>query len=42
VNVEFATADHGSFCDARPSFNPAAAAQARALTVAFLNDAVRA
>jgi carboxymethylenebutenolidase len=37
VNVEFADADHGFFCDARPSYNPAAAQQAWALTLAFLN-----
>lgn len=36
VNVEFADADHGFFCDARPSYN-AAARQAWALTGAFLN-----
>jgi len=36
VNVEFADADHGFFCDARPSYNPAAR-QAWALTHAFLN-----
>jgi carboxymethylenebutenolidase len=37
VNVEFSHADHGFFCDARPSYNPAAAQQAWALTRAFLN-----
>lgn len=37
VNVEFSDADHGFFCDARPSYNPAAAQQAKALTDAFLN-----
>ena len=37
VNVEFADADHGFFCDARASYNPAAAQQAWALTHAFLN-----
>ena len=37
VNVEFANADHGFFCDARPSYNPAAAQQAWALTLAFMN-----
>ena len=36
VNVEFSDADHGFFCDARPSYNPAAAAQAWPLTLAFL------
>lgn len=37
VNVDFSDADHGFFCDARPSYNPAAARQAWALTNAFLN-----
>jgi carboxymethylenebutenolidase len=37
VNVEFADADHGFVCDARASYNPAAAQQAWALTHAFLN-----
>ncbi len=36
VNVEFSDADHGFFCDARPSYNPAAAAEAWPLTQAFL------
>jgi carboxymethylenebutenolidase len=38
VNVEFSDADHGFFCDARASYNPAAARQASALTHAFLNQ----
>jgi carboxymethylenebutenolidase len=37
VNVEISDADHGFFCDARASYNPAAAAQAWPLTLAFLN-----
>ena len=37
VNVEFSEGDHGFFCDARPSYNPVAAAQAWPLTLAFLN-----
>ncbi len=37
VNVEFSEADHGFFCDARPSYSPVAAAQAWPLTLAFLN-----
>jgi carboxymethylenebutenolidase len=37
VNVEFSDADHGFFCDARPSYNPVAAAQAWPLTLAFLS-----
>jgi len=37
VNVEFSDADHGFFCDVRPSYNPVAAAQAWPLTLAFLN-----
>jgi carboxymethylenebutenolidase len=36
VNVEFSEGDHGFFCDARPSYNPVAAAQAWPLTLAFL------
>jgi carboxymethylenebutenolidase len=37
VNVKFSEADHGFFCDARPSYNPVAAAQAWPLVLAFLN-----
>jgi len=37
VNTEFSFADHGFFCDARASYNPEAAAEAWALTLAFLN-----
>jgi carboxymethylenebutenolidase len=37
VDVVFSHADHGFFCDARPSFDPQAAAQAWSLTLAFLN-----
>jgi carboxymethylenebutenolidase len=36
VNVEFSFADHGFFCDARPSYNPEAAAEAWPMTLAFL------
>ena len=36
VNVEFSQADHGFFCDARPSYNPVAAKHAWGLTLAFL------
>jgi carboxymethylenebutenolidase len=36
VNVEFSFADHGFFCDARPSYSPEAAAEAWPLTLAFL------
>jgi carboxymethylenebutenolidase len=36
VNVEFSDADHGFFCDARPTYSPAAAAEAWPLTLAFL------
>jgi carboxymethylenebutenolidase len=38
VNVEFSQADHGFLCDARSPFEPAAAAQAWALTLAFLDS----
>ena len=36
VNVEFSDADHGFFCDARPSYNVIAAKQSWPLTLAFL------
>jgi carboxymethylenebutenolidase len=36
VNVEISNADHGFFCDARPSYSPAAALLAWPLTLAFL------
>ena len=36
INVEFSFADHGFFCDARPSYNAEAATEAWALTLAFL------
>ena len=36
VNVVFSAADHGFFCDARASYNAAAAKQAWALTTEFL------
>ncbi|MGB7232189.1 MAG: dienelactone hydrolase family protein [Candidatus Acidiferrum sp.] len=36
VNVEISNADHGFFCDARPSYSPAAALIAWPLTLAFL------
>jgi carboxymethylenebutenolidase len=38
VCVEFSDADHGFICDARPSYNPQAAAESWALTHAFLAD----
>ncbi len=37
VDVVFSNADHGFFCDARPSYDAASAAQAWSLTLAFLN-----
>lgn len=40
VTVEFGAAEHAFFCDARPSYHPTAAAEAWALTVAFLKDAL--
>ena len=36
VNVEFSNADHGFFCDERPSFQPEAARQAWTLSLEFL------
>jgi carboxymethylenebutenolidase len=41
VNVEISDADHGFFCDARSSYNPAAAREAWALTRAFLATHVK-
>jgi carboxymethylenebutenolidase len=38
VNVEFSQADHGFFCDERPSYNANAARQAWALTLEFLRS----
>jgi carboxymethylenebutenolidase len=37
TNVEISDADHGFFCDARPSYNPIAAAHSWQLVLAFLN-----
>jgi carboxymethylenebutenolidase len=37
VSVEFSDADHGFFCDARPSYHAISAAQAWQLAVAFLD-----
>ena len=37
VDVVFSNADHGFFCDARPSYHAASAAQAWGLTLAFLD-----
>ena len=37
ANVVFSNADHGFFCDARATYQPEAAAQASALTHAFLD-----
>jgi carboxymethylenebutenolidase len=38
VNIEFSYADHGFFCDARATYNPRAAAEVWALTLAFLKN----
>jgi carboxymethylenebutenolidase len=38
VNVEISYADHGFFCDERATFHPQAAAEAWALTLAFLRE----
>jgi len=38
VDVEFSNADHGFFCDARQSYHKESAAQAWALTIAFLDS----
>jgi carboxymethylenebutenolidase len=41
VNVQFSEAGHAFFCDARPSFDPAAAAAAWPLTLEFLRQHLR-
>lgn len=41
VNVEISDADHGFFCDARASYNPAAAKEAWGLTRTFLETHVK-
>jgi carboxymethylenebutenolidase len=42
ANVEFSDADHGFFCDARPSYHPASAAVAWPMVLAFLNTHISA
>ena len=42
ANIVFSYADHAFFCDARPSYNPEAAAEAWALTLAFLKNKLNA
>ncbi len=41
VNVIISNADHGFFCDVRPSYNPDAAKQAWSLVTSFLNTYVK-
>ena len=41
INVEISNADHGFFCDARGSYNAAAAREAWSLSVAFLETHVK-
>jgi carboxymethylenebutenolidase len=41
VDVEFSAADHGFFCEERASYQPAAARQAWALTLSFLETHLR-
>jgi carboxymethylenebutenolidase len=38
VELEYSDADHGFFCDQRPSYHPAAASEAWALTLQFLRN----
>jgi carboxymethylenebutenolidase len=38
INVEISDADHGFFCDARPSYNAHAAEEAWDLTLSFLDE----
>jgi carboxymethylenebutenolidase len=41
INVEISDADHGFFCDARPSYNPVAAKEAWSLATRFLEAHVK-
>src|ERR1700752_3702438 len=41
LNVEISDADHGFFCDARPSYNPVAAKEAWSLATSFLEGHVK-
>jgi len=41
INVEISDADHGFFCDARPSYNPVAAKEAWSLATSFLEGHVK-
>ncbi len=41
INVEISDADHGFFCDVRPTFNAAAASEAWSLSMSFLQTHVK-
>ena len=41
INVDMSDADHGFFCDARPSYNPIAAKEAWSLVTSFLEAHVK-
>ncbi len=41
INVEVSYADHGFFCDERATYHPQAAAEAWALTLAFLREKLK-
>jgi carboxymethylenebutenolidase len=41
INVDISDADHGFFCDARPSYNPVAAKEAWSLVISFLEAHVK-
>ena len=41
INVEISDADHGFFCDTRPSYNPVAAKEAWSLVVSFIEAHVK-
>jgi len=41
INAEISDADHGFFCDARPSYNPVAAKEAWSLVTSFLEAHVK-
>jgi carboxymethylenebutenolidase len=41
INVEISDADHGFFCDARPTYNPVAAKEAWSLAMSFFDAHVK-
>ena len=41
INVEISDADHGFFCNERPTYNPVAAKEAWSLAMSFLDAHVK-